>query len=83
MENCKLVIAEVSSPSIGAGVKIGVAIKAGKPVICLVKNGAIVTSFIKGPAQSGLIHLIRYENEEDALSQLKTLLETKFKNLTK
>jgi len=83
VENCKLVIAEVSSPSIGAGVEIGVALKAGKPVICLVKNGAVVTSFIKGPAQSGFIHLIRYENEEDALLQLRTALETKFKSLTK
>jgi len=81
VENCKLVIAEVSSPSIGAGVEIGVALKAGKPVVCLVKNGTIVSSFITGPAQAGLVHLIRYENEEDALSQLKYLLETKFKSL--
>lgn len=81
VENSKLVIAEVSNPSIGAGIEIGVALKGGKPIICLARNDAVVTSFIKGPVQSGLVHLIRYENEEDALSQLRTLLQNKFKNL--
>lgn len=81
VEKSKLIIAEVSTPSIGAGVELGVAFKTGKPVIFLAKRDAVVSSFVKGPVQAGLAHLIRYENEEDALSQLKSLLESKFKSL--
>lgn len=81
VEKSKLVIAEVSNPSIGAGVEIGTAFKTGKPVIYLARKDAVVSSFVRGPVQSGLAHMIRYENEEDALSQLKALLETKFKSL--
>ena len=82
VEKSKLVIAEVSNPSIGAGVELGIAFKTGKPVIFLAKKDTVVSSFVRGPVQSGFAHLIRYENEEDALHQLKTLLETKFKSLT-
>jgi len=81
VENSKLVIAEVSNPSTGSGIELGVAIKIGKPIICLAKKDAVVTSLVRGAAQSGLIHMIRYETGEDALQQLKILLETKFKSL--
>lgn len=81
VENCKLVIAEVTNPSTGSGIELGWAISNRKPIICLAKKGAKVTSLIKGPANSGLVYLIRYENEKDALDQLKILLEKKFRDL--
>ncbi len=81
IKNSKLVVAEVTNPSTGTGIEIGTALKENKPIICLVKNNAKLTRMVRGPAQMGLLELIRYENEEDALSQLKILLESKFRNL--
>lgn len=81
VENSKLVIAEVSNPSLGSGIELGVALKIGKPIICLARKNAVVTSLVRGAAQSGMMQIIRYETEEDALSRLKNLLETKFTHL--
>ncbi|MBI2542942.1 MAG: nucleoside 2-deoxyribosyltransferase [Candidatus Aenigmarchaeota archaeon] len=81
VHNAKLIIAEVTNPSIGTGIEIGWGLKLNKPVICLARKSADVTSMVMGPVHLGQIDFIRYENEEDALAQLKNLLETKFKSL--
>lgn len=81
VHNAKLIIAEVTNPSTGTGMEIGWALKLNKPIICLAHKNADVTSMVLGPVHLGQIDFIRYENEEDALSQLKTVLETKFKDL--
>ena len=81
VENAKLIIAEVSNPSTGTGIELGVALKAEKPIICLARKNALVTPFIMGAAQSGLVRLIRYESEEDALMQLRYILENNFSHL--
>lgn len=81
VEGAKLIIAEVSNPSTGVGVELGIALKVGKPIICLADKTATVTPFIMGAMQSGLMHLIRYDSQEDAMFQLKALLETNFDHL--
>jgi len=78
VHNAKLIIAEVTNPSTGTGIEIGWALKLNKPLICLAHKDADVTSMVLGPVHQGKIDFIRYENEEDALMQLKTLLEKKF-----
>ena len=83
VHNAKLIIAEVTNPSIGTGIEIGWALKLNKSIICLAHKNADVTSMVLGPVHLGQIDFIAYENEEDALEQLKILLETKFKSLTK
>ncbi len=81
IRNSKMVIAEVTNPSTGTGIEIGTALNLNKPVICLVHKDAKLTRMVRGPVLLGLIELIIYENEEDALIQLKSVLENKFKQL--
>lgn len=83
ISEAKLIIAEVTNPSTGTGVEIGFALKLNKPIICLAQRNVDLTSMVLGPAHIGSIDMIRYKDEEDALQQLKVLLETKFKNLVK
>ena len=81
VENSSLVIAEVSNPSTGVGIELGVAFKTGKPVIFLAQEKSRVTPLVLGAVQSGLANLIRYDSEEDALHKLKDLLEKEFKQM--
>jgi nucleoside 2-deoxyribosyltransferase len=46
--SCEAVIAEVSVPSHGVGFEIGLAIGAGKPVLCLWQEGRRVSKMITG-----------------------------------
>ena len=73
-----LIIAEVTNPSTGTGIEIGWAIKTGKPVICLAKKGSNVTSMLLGALKTEKIDFVWYQNEQDAMGQLKKLLEKKF-----
>ena len=81
VENAKLIIAEVSNPSLGSGIELGIALKTGKPIICLANKSSVVTPLILGAAQTGMMHLIRYGSIDDALSQLKAVLENRFAHL--
>ena len=81
VERSSLVIAEVSNPSIGVGIEIGIAFKSGKPVIFLAQKNAKVTPLAIGATQAGLAHMVRYETEEGALDGLKNLLEKEFNHL--
>ena len=82
VEASKLIIAEVSNPPTGSGIELGIALRTGKPIICLANKNAVVTPLVIGASQLGLMQIIRYESEKDALYQLKNILETKFVHLT-
>ncbi len=77
VENAKIIIAEVSNPSTGTGIEIGHALNLGKKIICLANKNAKITNMIRGAASLGMIDLIRYENEEDALNQLRSVLSNR------
>ena len=81
VENSALVIAEVSNPSIGVGIELGVAFKTNRPVIFLAQEKSRVTPLAIGAVQSGLASMIRYGSEEDALLKLKNLLKKEFKHM--
>lgn len=81
VHNAKLIIAEITRPSIGTGIELGWVLESNKPIICLADKDADITSMVLGAVHSGRIDFIRYGSEEDALLQLKSLLEDKFKNL--
>ena len=74
-KNSKLVIAEVTKSSTGTGVEIGFALQFGKPIICLAYKEVDITNMVLGPVHLGLIKLIRYKNENDALVELKNMLK--------
>jgi nucleoside 2-deoxyribosyltransferase len=70
IKNAKLIVAEVSNPSLGTGIEIGIAMQLKKPIICLAKNDALVTRMIRGAGELGLLSLIRYGEEEEGLNKL-------------
>jgi len=75
IKNSKLVIAEVTKSSTGTGVEIGFALQFGKLIICLAYKEVDITNMVLGPVHLGLIKIIRYKNENDALVELKNMLK--------
>lgn len=74
VENSDLIIAEVTYAALGTGIEIGWALTKNKKIICLVKNGTNLSSMIRGASKKGMIKLIEYDNEEEALNRLGEML---------
>jgi nucleoside 2-deoxyribosyltransferase len=74
VENSALIIAEVSNPSLGSGVEIGWALNKNKKIICLTNDVLNVTPMVRGAAQNGLIKIIEYKTEREALNRLGEML---------
>jgi nucleoside 2-deoxyribosyltransferase len=73
MDNCDVLIAEVSVPSHGVGYEIGYALNIGKPVLCIHQKERRVSKMITGnPTQA--ITVRAYSNNEEAISQLREYL---------
>ena len=68
IKECDLLIAEVSTPSLGVGYELGFAESLGKKIICLYDANVNISAMIGG---NDYFELIKYENIED----LKTKLE--------
>jgi len=54
IEDCDMLVAEVSTPSHGVGYEIGYALASGKPVICLYREGVKVSKMILGNQDKNL-----------------------------
>ena len=74
VENSDIVVAEVSNPSLGSGIEIGWALTKNKKIICLTNNVMNVSPIVRGAAKKGLIKLIEYKDEEEALNRLGEML---------
>lgn len=74
IDNCDLLVAEVSTPSHGVGYEIGYALGLGKPVLCLHQEGVAVSKMIMGNLDPNLM-VLAYSDENDAVQQLHTYLE--------
>lgn len=74
IDNCDLLVAEVSTPSHGVGYEIGYALGLGKPVLCLHQEGVAVSKMITGNLDPNLM-VLAYSDENDAVQQLCTNLE--------
>ncbi len=68
-----LLIAEVSTPSHGVGYEIGYALDLEKPVLCLFKNGVVVSKMITGNPHR-LLTVMEYKDMSDAEEILHTYL---------
>jgi 2'-deoxynucleoside 5'-phosphate N-hydrolase len=75
VKKSELIVAEVSYPSLGTGVEIGIALRLNKKIICLAKKGSNVSSMVRGAAKKGLIKMIDYDNDEEALNKLRNMLK--------
>ncbi len=73
LNNCDLLIAEVSCPSTGVGYEIASALYLDKPVLCLFKEAVEISSLIKGNT-SKLINVYAYSSETELLNIIKRYL---------
>lgn len=72
IKECDIVVAEVSTPSLGVGYEISYAEKLGKRIICLCDNEINISAMISGNKN---LELIRYKNSDELLSQLENKLK--------
>jgi len=73
---CDVVIAEVSTPSLGVGYEYGLAVQLGKPVLCVYRSGLRMSKMITGnPAPNLKVATYATEAELDriTLAFLKSL----------
>ena len=72
LSECELVIAEVSTPSLGVGVEVTEAQHMGKPILALARSDAQLSAMIAGnPA----LKMLTYENEADLFRKLAAEVE--------
>lgn len=68
LADCDLVIAEVSTPSLGVGVEVASAQHLGKPVLCLCRADVALSAMIAG---NETLKIIRYGDHGDLYRQLE------------
>ncbi len=73
LNQCDMVIAEVSNPSLGVGYEICYALEHQIPTLCLYQPGIFVSRMIVGNTSSDLA-LFEYENEAALLQRLGDFL---------
>jgi len=74
IDNCQVMVAEVSTPSHGVGYEICYALMNHKPVLCLHKTGIRVSKMITGN-QNPLLRVMDYKSSEHLPALLKDFLE--------
>ncbi len=74
VDGCNAVVAEVSTPSHGAGYEIAYALMTGKPVLCLAKEGVKVSKMITGNGMAKM-KFVRYGDAAAAVKQIKEFLQ--------
>lgn len=68
VKECKALIAEVSTPSLGVGYEYGLAVQLGKPVLCLYQAGLRMSKMLTGnPAPNLTVAAYTAEAELDRL----------------
>jgi 2'-deoxynucleoside 5'-phosphate N-hydrolase len=77
LNECDVVVAEISTPSHGVGYEIAYALEKDKPVICGYQAGKRVSKMLSGNTHPR-ITLIEYQNIHMLIEQLLTLLNGKF-----
>lgn len=70
IEDCDMLVAEVSTPSHGVGYEIGYALASGKPVICLYREGVKVSKMILGNQDNNL-SVLAYNHIDEATRYIR------------
>lgn len=71
-----VVIAEVSTPSLGVGYEIGRAVEAGKPILCLYNSHAdFELSSLIGGSES--LNVINYDHISETFSEIEKFLNSR------
>ena len=75
LDECDIVVAEVTVPSLGVGYEIGYALHHVKtPVLCLCMEGTSLSAMIQGNVDSAL-QVVFYNDTAEALNVIDTFLE--------
>jgi nucleoside 2-deoxyribosyltransferase len=72
VQECDVIVAEVSTPSHGVGYEIALGVALGKPVLCCFQTDKRVSKMILGNPH---VSLAPYETAEEALSAVDTFLK--------
>ena len=72
IKECDILIAEVSTPSLGVGYEICYAENLGKRIICLYDDEVNISAMIGGNKN---FELIKYKNSDELLSKLEKKLK--------
>ena len=73
LNECEVVIAEVSNPSLGVGYEICYALTKGLKVLCAYEAGLFISKMITGNT-SETLELFEYRNEEELLQRIDEFL---------
>jgi len=73
INNCDMLIAEVSVPSHGVGYEIGFALNIGKPVLCLYQKDRKISKMITGNSDPKL-NIQEYTHIKEAISQTRLFI---------
>ena len=73
LEECNIVVAEVSVPSLGVGYELAFAEKLNKKVICVYDETINISAMIKG---NKYFNSISYSNDEELITKLDNILKT-------
>jgi nucleoside 2-deoxyribosyltransferase len=73
VDQCDVLIAEVSTPSHGVGYEIALALLQEKPVLCCYQSGRTVSKMIVGNTHPAL-SLYAYQDTQDVLGELDRYL---------
>jgi nucleoside 2-deoxyribosyltransferase len=76
LDECDVVVAEVTTPSLGVGYEIGYALyKAHKRVLCLCKAGTHLSAMLNGNTDSRL-RIVFYNNVVEGLNSVDGFLQS-------
>jgi len=78
VEQCDVVIAEVSTPSHGVGYEIALALLIGKPVLCCYKSGCTISKMISGNTMPTLSR-VEYHDTQEVLKSIDNFLQAALK----
>ena len=75
IQECDAMIAEVSAPSLGVGYEVSFALERGKAVLCLMREGLIISKMITGNSCPRL-NVVSYRDTAEADSHIERFLAT-------
>jgi len=74
LEECDVVVAEVSTPSHGVGYEVAVGLTMQKPVLCCYQRGKRVSKIITGNTNPAL-RVVEYKDDEGAIQEVLHFLD--------
>ena len=74
LEECDVVVAEVSTPSHGVGYEVAVGLTLQKPVLCCYQRGKRISKIIAGNTNPTL-KVIEYNDQEEAVQAVLQFLD--------